>query len=71
MEVTRLLECTGFHKHPHFASLSFNVRALPPRELPCYVLKMFSDLGLQKKLDTSKSYHPALLNNCKNKMFKI
>ncbi|XP_013149073.1 PREDICTED: cGMP-dependent 3',5'-cyclic phosphodiesterase-like [Papilio polytes] len=49
MEVTRLLECTGFHKHPHFASLSFNVRALPPRELPCYVLKMFSDLGLQKK----------------------
>ncbi|KPJ06896.1 cGMP-dependent 3',5'-cyclic phosphodiesterase [Papilio machaon] len=50
-EVSRLLECTGFHKHPHIASLSFNVRALPPRELPCYVLKMFSDLGLQKKFN--------------------
>ncbi|CAG9785793.1 unnamed protein product [Diatraea saccharalis] len=50
-EVIRLLECKGFHNYPHFASLHFNPRALPLRELPCYVLRMFHNLGFHKKFD--------------------
>ncbi|XP_039751593.1 cGMP-dependent 3',5'-cyclic phosphodiesterase-like [Pararge aegeria] len=50
-EVSRVLECTASHNHPHFTSLHFNIRALPLRELPCYVLKMFSDLGFDKKFN--------------------
>ncbi|XP_068632592.1 cGMP-dependent 3',5'-cyclic phosphodiesterase-like [Battus philenor] len=50
-EVNRLLDCTGFHNHPHIASLNFNMRALPLRELPCYVIKMFSDLGFTKRFN--------------------
>uniref|UniRef100_A0A2A4J9P4 Phosphodiesterase n=1 Tax=Heliothis virescens TaxID=7102 RepID=A0A2A4J9P4_HELVI len=50
-EVTRMLTCTGFHNHPHLSSLHFNPRALPLRELPCYVMKMFSDLGYDKKFN--------------------
>ncbi|XP_028164363.1 cGMP-dependent 3',5'-cyclic phosphodiesterase-like [Ostrinia furnacalis] len=50
-EVARMLECSGFHNHPHLSSLHFNPRALPLRELPCYALKMFSDLGLDKKFN--------------------
>ncbi|XP_050347355.1 cGMP-dependent 3',5'-cyclic phosphodiesterase-like [Nymphalis io] len=53
-EVTRLLECTGFHNHPHISSLHFNLRALPMRELPCYVYKMFSDVGFVKKFNIKK-----------------
>ncbi|CAH0714694.1 unnamed protein product, partial [Brenthis ino] len=53
-EVARVLECTGFHNHPHITSLHFNVRALPLRELPCYVFKMFSDLGFVKKFNIKK-----------------
>ncbi|XP_049868300.1 cGMP-dependent 3',5'-cyclic phosphodiesterase-like isoform X2 [Pectinophora gossypiella] len=48
-EVSRLLECTGFHGHPHIQSLHFNVRAIPFRELPCYAYKMFFDLEYDKK----------------------
>ncbi|XP_034827104.1 cGMP-dependent 3',5'-cyclic phosphodiesterase-like [Maniola hyperantus] len=50
-EVSRVLECFGFHGHPHFTSLHFNIRALPLRELPCYALKMFVDLGFDKKFN--------------------
>ncbi|KAL0881167.1 hypothetical protein ABMA27_002280 [Loxostege sticticalis] len=50
-EVARMLECTGFHNHPHLSSLHFNPRALPIRELPCYALKMFHDLGFDKKFN--------------------
>ncbi|XP_045515112.1 cGMP-dependent 3',5'-cyclic phosphodiesterase-like [Pieris brassicae] len=53
-EVSRLLECSGFHNHPHLNSLHFNIRALPLRELPCYVLKMFDDLGFDKKFNIKK-----------------
>ncbi|XP_045494670.1 cGMP-dependent 3',5'-cyclic phosphodiesterase-like [Colias croceus] len=53
-EVARLLECSGFHSHPHLTSLHFNIRALPLRELPCYVLKMFSDLGYDKRFNLKK-----------------
>ncbi|KAG6449372.1 hypothetical protein O3G_MSEX006036 [Manduca sexta] len=48
-EVVRMLECSGFHNHPHVTSLHFNPRALPLRELPCYVMKMFCDLGFETK----------------------
>ncbi|XP_045447651.1 cGMP-dependent 3',5'-cyclic phosphodiesterase-like [Melitaea cinxia] len=54
-EVSRLLDCTGFHNHPHISSLHFNPRALPIRELPCYVYKMFSDLGFDKKFNIKKT----------------
>ncbi|XP_013196675.1 cGMP-dependent 3',5'-cyclic phosphodiesterase [Amyelois transitella] len=50
-EVTRMLECTGFHTHPHLSSLHFNPRALPMRELPCYAMKMFLDLGFDKRFN--------------------
>ncbi|XP_047530580.1 cGMP-dependent 3',5'-cyclic phosphodiesterase-like [Vanessa atalanta] len=53
-EVARLLECTGFHNHPHISSLHFNPRALPMRELPCYAYKMFSDLGFVKKFNIKR-----------------
>ncbi|CAG4985606.1 unnamed protein product [Parnassius apollo] len=53
-EVDNLLQCTGFHKHPHIANLHFNIRALPLRELPCYVVKMFSDLGYDKKYNIKR-----------------
>ncbi|CAH2076980.1 unnamed protein product, partial [Iphiclides podalirius] len=53
-EVSRLLECTGFHGNPHVGSLNFNPRALPLRELPCYALKMFDDLGLIKKFNLNR-----------------
>ncbi|VVC88143.1 unnamed protein product [Leptidea sinapis] len=39
-ELARIIGCTGFHNHPHLTSLHFNMRALPHRELPCYVLKI-------------------------------
>ena len=48
-EVSHLLECTGYHHHPHMTSLHFDPRALPPRELPCYALKIFTDLGFHRK----------------------
>ncbi|XP_026315730.1 cGMP-dependent 3',5'-cyclic phosphodiesterase-like [Hyposmocoma kahamanoa] len=48
-EIQKMLECTGFHGHPHIVSLHFNNKALPNKELPCYILKMFSDLGFNKK----------------------
>lgn len=47
-EVSRVLECKGFHDYPHFNSLYFNTRLLPLRELPCYTLKMYLDLGFEK-----------------------
>ncbi|XP_032515588.1 cGMP-dependent 3',5'-cyclic phosphodiesterase-like [Danaus plexippus] len=50
-EVSRMLECTGYHNQGHITSLHFNLRALPLRELPCYVFKMFSDLGFDKKFN--------------------
>ncbi|XP_072939008.1 cGMP-dependent 3',5'-cyclic phosphodiesterase-like [Epargyreus clarus] len=53
-EVSRLLDCTGYHNHPHLCSLHFNLRALPLRELPCYVLKMFSELGFDKRFSIKK-----------------
>ncbi|CAH0406813.1 unnamed protein product [Chilo suppressalis] len=52
-EVDRILDCTGYHNHPHLASLHFNPRALPLRELPCYVLKMFKDLKFDRKFSIS------------------
>ncbi|XP_059055521.1 cGMP-dependent 3',5'-cyclic phosphodiesterase-like [Achroia grisella] len=54
VEMSRVLECTGFHNHPHIPSLHFNPRALPMRELPCYAVKMFSDLGFDKKFKISR-----------------
>ncbi|KAM3963607.1 cGMP-dependent 3',5'-cyclic phosphodiesterase [Aphomia sociella] len=51
VEVSRIVECTGFHNHPHLSSLHFNPRALPMRELPCYAVKMFTDLGFDKKFN--------------------
>ncbi|KAH9644091.1 hypothetical protein HF086_015421 [Spodoptera exigua] len=45
-EVSRMMTCNGFHQHPHISNLHFNPRALPLRELPCYAVKMFTDLGL-------------------------
>ncbi|XP_075974059.1 cGMP-dependent 3',5'-cyclic phosphodiesterase-like isoform X2 [Anticarsia gemmatalis] len=53
-EVVKMLECTGFHNHPHLSSLHFNPRAIPLRELPCYVLKMMYDLGFDKKFNLKK-----------------
>ncbi|KAJ0175809.1 hypothetical protein K1T71_008968 [Dendrolimus kikuchii] len=50
-EVSRIQDCTGFHNHPHFTSLHFNTRALPLRELPCYAMKMFTDLGFDKRFN--------------------
>ncbi|XP_028030850.1 cGMP-dependent 3',5'-cyclic phosphodiesterase-like [Bombyx mandarina] len=50
-EVNRLTQCTGFHSHPHLTSLHFNPRALSLRELPCYVMKIFVDLGFEKKFN--------------------
>ncbi|KOB76748.1 putative cyclic GMP stimulated phosphodiesterase, partial [Operophtera brumata] len=42
-------ELVMYHmKHPHITSLHFNPRALPLRELPCYVVKMIADLGFDK-----------------------
>ncbi|KAI5639906.1 3'5'-cyclic nucleotide phosphodiesterase domain-containing protein [Phthorimaea operculella] len=48
-EVQKVLECNGFHHHPHAASLHFSPRAIPVREMPCYVYKMYSDLGFVNK----------------------
>ncbi|KAL4710587.1 hypothetical protein ACJJTC_003223 [Scirpophaga incertulas] len=53
-EVQSILQCTGFHGHPHGHSLHFNVRALPPRELPCYALKMFSELGFDRRFSIKR-----------------
>ncbi|CAH0581575.1 unnamed protein product [Chrysodeixis includens] len=50
-EVSKMLNCTGFHNHPHLSSLHFNPRALPLREMPCYVMKMFLDLGYDRKFN--------------------
>ncbi|XP_026732402.1 cGMP-dependent 3',5'-cyclic phosphodiesterase-like isoform X2 [Trichoplusia ni] len=50
-EVSKMLNCTGYHNHPHLSSLHFNPRALPLREMPCYVMKMFLDLGYDKKFN--------------------
>ncbi|KAI8422778.1 hypothetical protein MSG28_006523 [Choristoneura fumiferana] len=54
-EVAKLMECTGFHGHPHLSSLHFNQRALPMRELPCYALKMFEDLGFVKTFNLKRT----------------
>ncbi|KAG7306109.1 hypothetical protein JYU34_008693 [Plutella xylostella] len=53
-EVSKLLNCEGFHSHPDFTKLDFNQRALPARELPCYVMKMFEDLGFDKKFNIKR-----------------
>ncbi|XP_052748765.1 cGMP-dependent 3',5'-cyclic phosphodiesterase-like isoform X2 [Galleria mellonella] len=53
-EVSRILECTGFHNHPHLSSLHFNPRALPMRELPCYAVKMFKDIGFDTKFNINQ-----------------
>ncbi|KAJ8730571.1 hypothetical protein PYW08_001984 [Mythimna loreyi] len=50
-EVASLMDCTGYHKNPLVAGLHFETRSLPLRELPCYALKMFTDLRLDKKFD--------------------
>lgn len=47
-EVSYMLDCQGFHDHQQLVDLDFNPRALPLRELPCYVLRMFTDLGFDK-----------------------
>ncbi|KAJ2950181.1 hypothetical protein O0L34_g11539 [Tuta absoluta] len=48
-EVQKVLECSGFHFHPHAGSLHFNARAIPAREMPCYIYKMYGDLGFINK----------------------
>ncbi|CAH0702234.1 unnamed protein product [Spodoptera exigua] len=50
-EVSRMMTCNGFHQHPHISNLHFNPRALPLRELPCYAVKMFTDLGLHVRFN--------------------
>ncbi|CAB3255685.1 unnamed protein product [Arctia plantaginis] len=53
-ELANMLDCTGFHDHQQLVDLDFNHRALPLKELPCYVFRMFTDLGFDTKFEIKR-----------------